>query len=1079
MNTSQFVLRSFNIKPEESRKFVLLFLHSFFLGVFIAIYFVPANSVFIHHFGSEHLPIAYISSGIAGYLVSQLYSTLQKRVKSLTVFLVALGLMFFVPMIARMGLYYISEKWLSFFVFIWAGPFISLVNMESGGLTLRLLNLRQVKRLFGLINTGGIISAIIANFILPFILPLLNHAYDLLLIAESGVLLGIVVLILIYRKFPEEKVVIKKSDTRRSNLKFKKLIKDKYFRLIFLSACLSMVVVYFSDYGYLMSIKVQKTLFKTPEDISNFIAIICGLMKVGELIISLFSNRVLSKYGIKLGLTILPLSLTLFIILASISGFTIGQASILFFVVIVFNKSFERILRRGLDDPSFNILYQPLPVEQQLPVQTQTGVVMQFSIGIAGILLFIVSEILLISGTFNLKYFTLFFLPLLFAWVFVAFRLFLAYKARLRQMLSDKSKDKKREIYKYNYGIELLKRNLKNSLLDVRRMSTSILAETNPRMLEPYAGSLLRSEDPVIIKAILRSIDPSWHPRVLKYLEKLSKKYPDESRLQKLITETASKVDFRDLEKLSKEQVSEIIISNSYDDKITTIKLLIDGKIDDEKIISKLLEEKDETIIRTTAKLVETVNSKQLIEQLIRKVKSPVFYHVSRDSLLVIGDKVLPGLEKLFAEISSPILHKRVIEIYAKIGSPRAREILLSHINYPDSEVQLAVIRGLYFCKFQVSAEQRPVIRSKIEEIIENILWILATIRDIGQEKNTLKLIQSLDLEKENNFSILFKLLSFIYDPRLISLIRKNTIGENTIFALELIDNFMDPDIKQLITPLIDDISINQKIRKLRQLFPQKKLKLTERLTEIIIRDYNKVNAWTRAKAIELLGKIHYKRRKISTDGLDVIDEQTVELWTEKNVGKLLAKIQRSEMPDEIFLCLYHPEELIYTTAARIIYDENPVRCFDHLNRLSNVKQELYKTLKERKIDILIIERIKILKRLRTFFSIPENDLVKIAQQTMTVHVKQGEPVKFFNEDGSENVFLVVKGLLYYKEGENEVKFTKNDMIIRGISTIPDTKEIFAKKPTLILNTDRIHYFNLLVDEPEIIHYILEDARID
>ena len=161
MAISKFILKTLNIKDEEASKFTLLFFHSFTLGLFIAFYFAPANSIFISNFGSEQLPIAYIAAGIAGYLLTLLYSFLQKRVGSQKLFLNALIFMMVISIASRFALFWVNERAMSFFIFIWGWPFISLVAIETGGLVIEFLNLRQVKRLWGLINMGGVIASIL------------------------------------------------------------------------------------------------------------------------------------------------------------------------------------------------------------------------------------------------------------------------------------------------------------------------------------------------------------------------------------------------------------------------------------------------------------------------------------------------------------------------------------------------------------------------------------------------------------------------------------------------------------------------------------------------------------------------------------------------------------------------------------------------------------------------------------------------------------------------------------------------------------------------------------------------------
>ena len=117
---NRFLVKSLHLKPEETTKFLLLFFHSFFIGLFIAFYFVQANSVFIKNYGSEELPVAYIIAGIVGYVSTMIYSGLQKKIKSKYLFLGALAFMLIIAIIARCGLSFVSEKHLSYFVFIWA-----------------------------------------------------------------------------------------------------------------------------------------------------------------------------------------------------------------------------------------------------------------------------------------------------------------------------------------------------------------------------------------------------------------------------------------------------------------------------------------------------------------------------------------------------------------------------------------------------------------------------------------------------------------------------------------------------------------------------------------------------------------------------------------------------------------------------------------------------------------------------------------------------------------------------------------------------------------------------------------------
>ena len=109
--------------------------------------------------------------------------------------------------------------------------------------------------------------------------------------------------------------------------------------------------------------------------------------------------------------------------------------------------------------------------------------------------------------------------------MFVSRKLYLAYKAKIRQILADISKDKRRDTAKYQYGDELLRRKLKKFNNQVVNLSVTILSETNPKLIEAYASNLLEDTDDITIhKAILRNIDPTWRTRISKSIDKILEK---------------------------------------------------------------------------------------------------------------------------------------------------------------------------------------------------------------------------------------------------------------------------------------------------------------------------------------------------------------------------------------------------------------------------------------------------------------------------------------------------------------------------------------------------------------------------
>jgi ATP:ADP antiporter, AAA family len=1073
MAISGFFIKSFGLKQEEGVKFTLLFFHSFFLGLFIAFYFGPANAVFLQYH-SERLPLAYIVSGVAGYLISFIYSTLQKKVNNKTLFIGAVVFMFTVTLAARIAMPFVKPEILSFFIFIWAWPFISLVGIVSGGLALQFLNLIQVKRLYGLMNMGSVIASILGYLAIPVLVTFIGHSYDLLIIGDVGLIAAVFILFMLYKTLvgTSQKEVVKQS--AKSNTKFAELIKDKYFVLIFASATLSMIAIYVVDFGFLSS---AKEFF--ADSVLTYISFVYGGLKIGEFLISYFSSRLLSKYGVKLGLTILPVSITLIVLISSVVGLTVGVSTVWFLALMTLNKSMERILRRGLDDPAFNILYQPLPASQKMVVQTKVGMVMQGAIAFGGGLLLLLNLILKGDDGYRLEWYSPLLLIILIGWVIVARKLYLAYKGQLRQILIDIGRKRKRDSSRYLYGSEFLTKKFKMFNENVVEMSVSLLSETNPRVMEPYASSLLNMRNSSIKIAILSKIDASWRTRILHTVKKIY--ISDKSEhIRQLALKVKNILDYNIVPKeIDEKELTRLKNSKTFEDKLFLEKLLIKGVIPfDEKLVLKLLNDDDKIIKTAAINLASKSKSNLLINRLVEYLYSDEYYHICGEALLETGDKVLGQLEVFFKKEVDPNILLRIIEILAKIGSSRAKSILVNHINYPHRKVQHEIIAALYFCKFQADNKELPIIREKLEAVIGNIVWVYACILDIETERNTLKLMQAVDMEREFNFELLFKLLSFMYEPRIINLIRKNIIGKNTIFAIEIVDNFINQEIKQLIIPLFDDISIGQKIRRLSYLYPQKKRNFYSRLNEIITQDFDKVGPWTISKAIELIGKIHSKKRASQEEEDKSQSYDDIEVWTKEKVEKQLYRIRRSEMPDEVFVCLFHTDELVYSTAAKVIYEENPIKCSDYLERMSEKKKKLLDDLSSS--GNLLAERIKFLKKHPLFFRVPENYLAELAKLIRVVTLKEGEELEVVNKDGSNNVIILVKGELEGPGFDNKsVKFEKNYIITHGINLHQSIQKLKSTTASTAIIIDRFDYFNEMLDETDIIQHIFDDIPAD
>ena len=1081
-NLEKKIRGKFQLKQDEYEKIKLSLIFSFFLGIFVAFYFVPANAEFVHYYGSAQLPYAYILSGIVGTLALLLYSWIQRKTPSKKLFQSAILIMIFISILAKAGLILLKQnnsilgipkllfaKYLSFFVFIWAWPFIALTATVTGGLAIRLFNLLEIKKYYGLVNLGGVLAAILSYFSISIILKFIGHHYNLILIGDLGLVAAYLLLDYIYKKFPEgsEAHLIHKKNTFKN---FLKSFSSKNFLLwIFIGAAFSIIAIYIADYGFLITIKAQKQLFPTSADVAKFMSIVFGLLKIGEFIISIASGRILTKYGLRFGLPFLALTITGFEILAFGVAYTIGVNSIIFLGIMTANKMAERIIRRGIDDPSFNVLYQTLPENLKLFIQTRVGVVQQAAIALAGIILLIIHHLITRNGHFKLELYPLYTLPFLITWIFVTIKLYLNYRNRIKQILYEKKLFVFEYVEKDTFALDVLQKHLLTGQVNIAKFSVVVLSETNPKALEPYASFLLKINDKIIRKAILNNIDATYNEKLISVIEKIGNQIGFKEReLRRLILRALYHLDYSELGEYDFDQLLKLVESPNIRDKILAAKYLHKHHVpNDHILILRLLQSQDKAVKLAAIKIASQRQNPQLHRKIIEFLPDPQYNNFLINILIELGEPILDDLDQIF-ENHAQNIQLKIIQIYAKIGSPKAQQLLLKHINFPDRIIQQSIIDALFYCDFKAKNDYEiSLIKQKIFETVENIIYFYTAIKDLAREKNTLKLVQSLDLELAKTQELLFTLLTFLHSKETIDLIKTNIIGENIVFAIELIDNFIRPDIKRLIIPIFEKTSLGVKIKRLKHYFHFPSLNLTGRLRDILLRDFKKIDIWSKVKALELYGKIIDKQSITSNTELNILPPKH---WTEQWAKNILS--QHNGQIDLLILMLYHDAEIVFTTAAKILLNLQPQIALKYIQNLPADRKN--KILKAYNDHDFLIDRIKLLKRIYLFYTIPEKSLIELAKKIRTLRKNKDQTITFGQDISDQDILIIIKGRLLLNKN---FSFERNSVIIKGLNLPQDTKSLKIEKNINILVINRFEFFNALATDNELVRHLFDRMK--
>jgi hypothetical protein len=989
------IYRSFGIRENEHKAFSLLYFQSFCNGFTLSFYVAAVSTLFIKRYGPTELPFAYIITGIIGYIIVTVFSFLQKRItaKKLYLFtLIFIVLLIFVFLSVRLFTLEntIAEDIHIFTMFSLIFPFFALYALVFNGLVIRLFDLQQSKRLFALISTGDIFASIIGFFSVPFLLKIIPNLYVLLVFSISGSVLTLIAFIVIYTAF-SDKLSTKAKPKQTVHSGKTKSKRETYIILIFIVAFLSFISVYFADYAFYGSIKLMSNL-----NVAVFIAIFFGFVKLGEFGMSLISNRLIEQFGMKFGLTILPIIMLTVIVVCFISGFILDMALIIFFMLIAFNKLIDRVIRKAIDTPAFKTLYQPFPDEQKLTIQTSVdGTINQLATGIAGVCLIVYNRFFDDPKT-SVQFFTAIFIPIMLIWTIAAFKLFRSYKTKLKQILSNR-REKKSTGQVDIYSMDILYRKLKSQdQLTVERF-TQFLADQNPLALETFIPSLLDHKNEKITRVILQNINPAFSESLLL-------------RLKKIETQNYT----NNTKQLAKQVITFIEESKK--------------KLKSTKTIIELIDSHNPFVKRSGIRFCEQISHPAITSKLIELLKSNEYYKESSLILQKYGNKIISDLEQIFNKEENYTVLFRIIKIFSKIGTPQAIAFLVELLSYSNKQIRQAIIDALYYNNFRANNSQYILVKHKIEQTVNYILWLYACLNDIENERNILKLFSSIDFELIEQYEILFKQLSFICDPSTIGLIKDNYKGERNGFAIEIIENFIDEDIKLIIKPIIEFLQPSVRLKKSDLLFPQQKLSFKARLKDIVNKDYNLVSSIIKIRALELL-----------------------------------AKLCKSEIPSEIKACLYHHEDMFRYLSLKLMQKNNT----NETERYKTSVKQYFEAsdenlLNETGIDEL--EIVKILKRFKQFIITPENDLLKLAQILKYEKIAKNTSFKMTDKSG-ESVFFMSKGkLTYIDQFENEISVPRYEFIVQRFS-VDDIENVKAKKDSEIFRANKIMFYNLIMED--------------
>jgi len=973
--------RALKLEPEEVGPVSLLLLNGFFVGLFIASFDVGAATLFLDT-QIESLPMGFIGQGLFGFIATIIFAYFQNKVRYSTLAVSILILIGFVVTGLRLSFeLYPDSPTVVFISFVCALPFSIIALLVFWGAVNRMFSLRQAKRMYGIIDAGQVIATIIAFVTVPFLLDY-TEVINLLYISLIGVVLTLLSFVFIFKRYPaglvkqatveniDEDGNVTSTTARNISYGFASFFNNKFILLMSVFMVISSIAMIIVDSSFL-----QVTVIQYPEqnDLGYFLARFSAFILIFNLIIQVgFADRIVNMYGLKLALIINPALLGILtlisILVATFFGYTneTGSNFLLFFLAISLSKFFTSALKESIDEGTLRMFFIPLDSAVRIDVQTKIeGSSKFFAVLVAGGVLYIID-----SYSFTLLHVTILLVLFVIGWIYVTDKMYSKYRNSLKATLSG-NKAKMTLASRNEFSIDrILLKELETQNSDKVIYTLKVMEKIEPALLESTVNSLIYDESPVV------------------------KKYAQDKAQDFAISNVEHKDVNNRYESVSLLELSTLTKSRKIEDRLKAVKIIgSQQREDSDTILIDLLRDVDMEVRKEAINGARKFKRAETWPLMIEFLGSPALSNLAASALISAGVDVLNTLEYSFHKSGqNDKIMLRIIQIYGRIGGERALELLWNKIDYPDKRVVNQVLLAFSYLNLQIGEEKQGAIYTLIDTDIANGAWNIAALAEIDDIENNQYLRAAIKEEISSNFERIYMQMSLIYDRQSIQLVRdsiESGTAEGVVFALELLDVFINKDLKPKLFPLLDEISTVEKLNALQNYFPRDNYTSNEVVNYIVNRDFNSTNRWTKVCALYSLA---------------MNDEEPI--------------------TDDLIANLFNPDSLLRETSAWAIYKKERTVFSKLSNRISpSIKKELDRVLdtifSKTSGDFIMplkIEKLIFLKQNKAFEKIPGVVLSELIEALRELRFKRGEDIITAGINGNAPIYLLVRGLLKVHE---------------------------------------------------------------
>lgn len=878
-----WALARLGIRPDERGVTALLFGNMFMSGIAIGMIRVCAFTLFLEHYGADRLALVAIALAVTGTIVTLAIDQATRRASVGGYIYTVLGTIIGGLLLLRMLLGTDSSVSIIFFLPLFFEVVYMLFSLQFMALLSKLLNVRQSKRLSGITRSGEFLAEMVGGLSVALLLNFIDVPSLLIVAALATLGVGAIVGITI-KQFQRQlaKTTSDFDDDEEQGGQMLGMLKIPYVRLISLCYAAYIFAYFFVDIAFYRYAAEQ---FPNERVMAEFLGQYIAVVGFVTFLVMIFGFApFLQRFGILAAVLAFPVIVAIGSTAVSVLEFVSADIAIVFAVMVITNGA-RYVLQAAIWRPSVTILFQVLPDRQRVRgTSLIEGVVDPFSGGIAGACLFVISEYL----QWEPKFFLLILTALMVGWIVLGFVI--------------------RKLYLSNLVVSIQKRKLGE--LSLRELDSASLNIIKRGLRSPYPAEIFyclnileELEHPEItelMKEVIGSQNKDVRMNVLRRIARMQIEPLQRQVMDRIQAETDSQVRGQALKTYAALNAPDTVATlspflNAADPDLQNgalvgilrhfpdnneaqdflLQMIRSSEPADRcfaaatigevasahfsGFLFELLDDVDSDVVNEAILAAGDIDDNRLIEKLVSKLNDARLQGRAALAIQRFGEDALYPLETGFTSPGTPRqVRRQILEIAREIGGVSAMEMLLRHIDIDQPELRHQVYLGLATLHYQAAPDDQYIFVNKLEEEVQQITWLLASMEDLYGDQRYHQLTSALGQELDQHRDNMLLLVSFLFPSIVMLDTRANIdskVSELRVFALEVLDNLLTPEIKQVVLPILDDLTVSERLTQLRVRYPQQTLSPDERFHLLVDAHFHERFFWTRASLLHLVGK--------------------------------------------------------------------------------------------------------------------------------------------------------------------------------------------------------------------------------